>query len=78
MYGTYLIEYPYAKNIFSVNGSLKLGQIADGKDIFYWMCMTLEMFLRKLYWRKKPADLSCILSANTIDAILLLRHACFQ
>ena len=30
----FLIAYLYAKNIFCVNGSQKLGQIADGKDIF--------------------------------------------
>jgi len=46
---TFLIAYPYGKNIFSVNGSQKLGQIADGKGIFYWMVLTLEIFIRKLY-----------------------------
>ena len=30
----FLIEYPYGKNIFSINGSHELGQIADGKHIF--------------------------------------------
>jgi len=35
MLGTFLIAYPYAKNIFSVNGSQKLSQIADGKGTYY-------------------------------------------
>ena len=74
----FLIEYPYGKNIFSVNGSQKLGQIADGKGIFYWMGMTLEMFFAEIVLTQKLADLRLIFSVNTSDAILLLRHACFR
>jgi len=72
------MAYPYGKNIFSVNGSQKLGQIADSKGIFYWRVLTPENPRVHGQLKRETADFTHIFSVSTLDAILLLRHACFR
>jgi len=63
---TFLIAYPYAKNIFSVNGSQKLGQIADGNGIFYLMVLALENPHAHGQLKRKMADFAHMFSVSMV------------
>ena len=48
-----LIEYPYTKNIFSVDGSQKLGQIADGQRHFLLNGLDARSIFAEIVWMQK-------------------------
>ena len=53
-------------------------RLADGKGIFYLIVLTLENPRVHGQLKRKPADFPNIFSVSTIDAIVLLRRACFR
>ena len=49
----FLIEYPYGTNIFSVNGSQKLGQTADGETHFLFNGLYARHLFAEIVWTVK-------------------------